>query len=162
VRVGVDGLDDPGVVDALQGDGGDAEVAFAELALDDDQRHAFARPFDGVGVPKLVWREAPAHAGFDGLAAEFRTRGGAYPMSAAAGAVDNAEQRPNVGTGHARTLQPAARPDKGVRSSTAPRGCRGAQPGRPMVNAIDGPPPGPGGFRFCVLEAEVLPRVRLR
>src|SRR5215218_11341818 len=39
---GVDGVDDLGVVDALEVDRGDAEVGVAELALDDDQRHALA------------------------------------------------------------------------------------------------------------------------
>jgi hypothetical protein len=33
----VDGFDDLGVVDALEVDGGDAEVAVAKLALDDYQ-----------------------------------------------------------------------------------------------------------------------------
>jgi hypothetical protein len=70
----VDGLDDLGVVDSLQVDGGDAEVAVAELALDDDERYVFACHFDGVGVPELVGREAPAHPCFDGLAAEFCAR----------------------------------------------------------------------------------------
>jgi hypothetical protein len=37
---GVDGLDDLGVVDALEVDRGDPEVAVAELALDDGQRDA--------------------------------------------------------------------------------------------------------------------------
>jgi len=37
------------------------EVALAELALDDDQGHALARHFDGVGMAELVRREAPAH-----------------------------------------------------------------------------------------------------
>jgi hypothetical protein len=50
----VHGLDDLAAVDALQLDGGDTEVAVPELALDDDQRHAFASHLDGVGVPKLV------------------------------------------------------------------------------------------------------------
>jgi hypothetical protein len=36
----MDGVDDLGVVDALQVDRRDAEVGVAELALDDDQRHA--------------------------------------------------------------------------------------------------------------------------
>ena len=48
---GVDGVDDLGVVDALEIDRGDAEVGVAELALDDDQRHALAGHLDGVGVP---------------------------------------------------------------------------------------------------------------
>src|SRR5919198_4366228 len=39
---GVHGLDDLAAVDALQIHGSDAEVAVAELALDDDQRDAFA------------------------------------------------------------------------------------------------------------------------
>jgi hypothetical protein len=47
---GVDRFDDLGVVDALQIDRGDAEVAVPELALDDDQRHAFAGHLDRVGI----------------------------------------------------------------------------------------------------------------
>jgi hypothetical protein len=38
----VNGLDGLAVVDALQVDGGDAEVGVAELALDDVERDAFA------------------------------------------------------------------------------------------------------------------------
>src|SRR5215212_8730553 len=60
---GVDGVDDLGVVDALQIDRGDAEVGVAELALDDDQRHALAGHLDGVRVAQLVRREAPPHPG---------------------------------------------------------------------------------------------------
>src|SRR5215217_9435650 len=56
---GVDGVDDLGVVDALEVDRGDAEVGVAELALDDGQWHAFAGHFDGVRVAELVRREAP-------------------------------------------------------------------------------------------------------
>src|SRR5215216_6680995 len=47
---GVDGVDDLGVVNALEVDRGDAEVGVAELAFDDDQRHALAGHLDGVGV----------------------------------------------------------------------------------------------------------------
>jgi hypothetical protein len=50
----VNGFDDLGVVDALEIDGSDAEVAVAELALDDHQRDSFVREFDGVRVPQLV------------------------------------------------------------------------------------------------------------
>ena len=46
----VDGFDDLGVVDALEVDGGDAEVAVAELALDDDQRDAFAGDLDACSI----------------------------------------------------------------------------------------------------------------
>ena len=52
----MDGFDDLGVVDALEVDGGDAEVAVAELALDDDQRHTFASHLAGVRVAELVRR----------------------------------------------------------------------------------------------------------
>ena len=52
----MEGFDDLAVVDALQVDRSDAEVAVAELALDDDQRHAFAGELDGVRVPELVRR----------------------------------------------------------------------------------------------------------
>ena len=62
----MDGVDDLGVVDALEVDRGDAEIAMSELALDDDQRDAFAGHFDGVGVLELVWREASTDAGSGG------------------------------------------------------------------------------------------------
>jgi hypothetical protein len=47
----VNSFDDLAVVDALQVDRSDAGVAVAELALDDDQRHAFASELDGIRVP---------------------------------------------------------------------------------------------------------------
>jgi hypothetical protein len=50
----VDGFDDPGVVGALQVDSGDAETGVAELALDHDQRFAFASQLDGVCVLELA------------------------------------------------------------------------------------------------------------
>jgi hypothetical protein len=49
----------------------------AELALDGDQRHAFANRLDGVSVPELVRREASAHASRDGGPAHVRSGGGA-------------------------------------------------------------------------------------
>lgn len=57
--------------------------------------NAAVSDFNGVGMPELVRREAPAHAGFDRLAAELRARGGACPVSATAGTVDDAKQRPD-------------------------------------------------------------------
>jgi hypothetical protein len=71
----VDSVDDLGVVDALEIDAGDAEVAVAELALDHDQRHALASELDGVRVPRLVRRDAPP--------------------AAACGAAEDAEERPH-------------------------------------------------------------------
>jgi hypothetical protein len=47
----------------------------AELALDDDQRHALAGHLDGVGVAELVRREASPHAGLAGDASQLRARG---------------------------------------------------------------------------------------
>ncbi len=58
----MDRVDDLGVVDALEVDRGDAEVAVAELTLDNDQRDAFASHLDGVGVSELVRGEASPHA----------------------------------------------------------------------------------------------------
>src|SRR3990170_1404456 len=70
---GVDGVDDLGVVDALQIDRGDAEVGVAELALDDDQRHALAGHLDGVRVAQLVRRKAPPYAGLARDASQLGT-----------------------------------------------------------------------------------------
>jgi hypothetical protein len=53
-RPGVHCRDDLGVVDPLQVHGRDPEVAVAELALDDDERHAFAGQLDSVRVAKFV------------------------------------------------------------------------------------------------------------
>jgi hypothetical protein len=72
----MDGLDDLGVVDALEIDRGDAEVAVAELALNDDERHSLVRHLDGVAVAELVGREAPANARGRGCAAHLSTCGG--------------------------------------------------------------------------------------
>jgi hypothetical protein len=85
------GLDDLGVVDALQVNGGDTELAVAELALDDDQRDAFAGELDGVGMPELVGREAPPDPRVDGGPAQVRSCGGARPVPTARRTVDDAE-----------------------------------------------------------------------
>jgi hypothetical protein len=61
----MDGVDDRGVVDARQEDRRDAEVAMAQLALDDNQGHALAREPNGMGVPELVRREAPPDSRLD-------------------------------------------------------------------------------------------------
>jgi hypothetical protein len=44
----------------------------AELALDHDQRHAFACHLYGMGVAELVWREAAPHSGRGGCAPQLR------------------------------------------------------------------------------------------
>src|SRR5215207_462562 len=100
----MDGFDDLFVVDALQVDRRDAEVAVAELALDDDQRHAFASQLDGVRVPELVRREASADASLDGGPAHIRSGGGAGPVPTTRRTVDHAEQRTD------RKLHPQLKP----------------------------------------------------
>jgi hypothetical protein len=61
----------------------------AELALDDDQRHAFARELDGVDVPELMRREAPADASLDRGPPHIRS-GGAGPVATTRRIVDHA------------------------------------------------------------------------
>jgi hypothetical protein len=57
----MDGIDDLGVVDALEVYGRDTQVSVSELALDDDERDAFAGHLNRVGVSELVGREATPH-----------------------------------------------------------------------------------------------------
>jgi hypothetical protein len=90
---GVDGADDLGVVDPLEIDARDAEMAVAELALNDDQRYAFARQFDGVRLAELVRRKAPANAGCDRGVAQVGPAGGVGPVAPARRPVEDAEQR---------------------------------------------------------------------
>ena len=89
----VHGLDDLGVVDALEVDRGDAEVAVAELALDDDQWYAFVRLLDCVRVAQLMSRETSARAGDRRRPAQLGARGGRRPPAPARWAGDDAEQR---------------------------------------------------------------------
>jgi hypothetical protein len=89
----VDRFDDFGVVDALQIDRGDAEVAVSELALDDDQRHAFAGHLDRVCVAQLVRSEASANAGSRRGASELSACSTGRPRASAGASVDDAEQR---------------------------------------------------------------------
>jgi hypothetical protein len=72
----VDGVDDLGVVDALEIDRRDAEAGMAELALDDDQRNALAGHLDGVRVTELVRGKSPAYARLCSDASQLRAHGG--------------------------------------------------------------------------------------
>jgi hypothetical protein len=81
LAAGVDGVDDLGVVDALEVDRGDPEVGVPELALDDDQRHALAGHLDGVRVADLVRREAAPHGGVAGDASQLGAGRGGRPSS---------------------------------------------------------------------------------
>jgi hypothetical protein len=89
----VDGVDDLGAVDPLEVDRGDAEVAVAELALVDHERHTFASHFDGVGVSQLMWGEPSADTCCDGRAAQLGSSGGSRPLATTRPAVDDTEQR---------------------------------------------------------------------
>jgi len=66
-----------------------------ELALDDDERHAFARHLDRVRVAKLVRREPPTNPGVGRDPRELRTHSGRRQMTAARRAIDHAQQRPH-------------------------------------------------------------------
>src|SRR5918992_6194688 len=65
------------------------------LALDDDQRNAFAGHLDRVRVPELVRREAPADAGQRRGASELGAGRGGRPRTSERRAADDAEQRPD-------------------------------------------------------------------
>ena len=51
-------------------------ISVAELALNDDERHAFSSHLDGMGVAQLVRREAPTEPGSFGDAAKLGADGG--------------------------------------------------------------------------------------
>jgi hypothetical protein len=67
----------------------------AELALDDDQRHALAGHLDGVGVAELVGREASTHSCRGGDTPQLGACRGGRPVAPARRAIDDAEQRPD-------------------------------------------------------------------
>jgi len=89
----VDGADDLAAVDALQVDARDAEVRVSELPLDHDQRDTFVRHLDGMGVPQLVGRKPPSHAGGQGRVMQLFACGRRFPMSSGGRSVDYAQQR---------------------------------------------------------------------
>ena len=63
-----------------------------QLALNHDQRHAFAGELHGVGVPQLVRREASPDTGRDGRPARLGSRGGIGPRAPACRAGEDAEE----------------------------------------------------------------------
>jgi hypothetical protein len=145
---GVHRLDDLAAVDALQVDGRDTEVAVSQLALEDDQRHAFAGHLDGVGVAELVWREAAPHAGRGGRAPTLGACRSGGPVAPARRAVDDAEQRTDgqlrtVGGARAEVVPSPRRPSRphgGARSCRAGPGViRGVRRGlRRRARALPG------------------------
>ena len=76
----------------------------SELALDHDQRDAFAGHLDGVSVTKLVSREAAPHSGRGGGAPQLGACRRGRPVATAGRAVDDAQQRTD------RELAPDVKP----------------------------------------------------
>ncbi len=91
----VDGLDDFGVVDSLEIDRRDAEVAVAELPLNDHERHALESHFDGMRVSQLVRGEPSADTCCNGGAPQLSSSGGGRPLTTTRSAVEDTEQRAN-------------------------------------------------------------------
>jgi hypothetical protein len=63
------------------------------VALDDDQRHAFAGHLDRVCVAQLMGSEASANAGAHGGASQLGACATGGPRATAGASVDDAEQR---------------------------------------------------------------------
>ena len=72
----MDGVDDLGVVDALEIDRCDAKAGMAELPLDDDQRNALAGHLDGVRVTELVRGKSSAYTRLCSDASQLRAHRG--------------------------------------------------------------------------------------
>jgi hypothetical protein len=87
----VDGGDDLLGIDALQVDGGGAEVGVAELALDDVQGDAFVGELEGVGVAQLLRGKSPPHPGLGREAVQLGSHTRTGPAAAAGGAFEDAE-----------------------------------------------------------------------
>jgi hypothetical protein len=91
----MDRVDDLGVVNPLEVDAGDPQIAMAELSLDGHQWHALVRELDSVRMPQLMRREPPADARPFRCATQlFASRGG-LPAPPGGWPVDYAEQRPD-------------------------------------------------------------------
>jgi hypothetical protein len=92
----------------------------AELALDHDQRHAFARHLDGVGVAQLVRREAAPNPGRGGRAPQLRACRSGRPVAAARRAVDDAQQGTDRKLGPQLEPGPEFFPSPRVQADLAP------------------------------------------
>src|SRR5450755_1774858 len=87
----MDGVDDLGVVNPLEVDVGDPQIAMA----DSHQRHALVRELDSVRMPQLMRREPPADARRFRCATQLLASRGGLPAPPGGWAVDYAEQRPD-------------------------------------------------------------------
>ena len=66
-----------------------------ELALDDEQRHALARHFDGVSVAELMGRKSTSHPAPSGRVMQLGADAGGRPLATGGRASKDAEQRPD-------------------------------------------------------------------
>ena len=97
-----------------------------QLALNHDQRHAFAGELHGVGVAQLVWRKSAAGHRPRRPSCAARSGGGVGPLSPARRTGENAEQRsdgkPDAHLEPGPELGPS--PGRPCRSRAAVRPCR--------------------------------------
>jgi hypothetical protein len=89
----MDGADDLAAVDALQVDAGDPEVGVPKLTLDHDERSAFVRHLDRMGVAQLVWREPPSHTRRAGSMVQLLARRRRLPPATSRRSVDHTQHR---------------------------------------------------------------------
>jgi hypothetical protein len=68
-------------------------VGVTELALDDEERHAFVSHLNGMGMTELVRRETPAHTGRRRDTSKLPTRRGGLPSATRRRTMDDAQQR---------------------------------------------------------------------
>ncbi len=72
-----------------------AQLALAQLALDDNERYAFVSHLDSVGVLELVGRETTPHACRGGRVMWLLARGGGFPAATRGRSMQHAEHRPD-------------------------------------------------------------------
>jgi hypothetical protein len=110
----VDGVDDLGVIDPTQIDRRDREVSVPELALNDEQRHAFARHLHRVGVSELMRREPASHTRPGGSVVQLRSDTRRCPRATGSRTAQHTEQSADRQRG--AQLQPWAQLLPGPRS----------------------------------------------
>jgi len=71
----------------------------SQLALDDNQRNSLTSHLDGMGMSKLVWREAAAHTRAGGDPPQLCANSSRRPPAPAGRSVDDGEQRADARLG---------------------------------------------------------------
>ena len=129
-----------------------------ELALDDDQRHAFTGQLDRVGVPQLMRSEAPANAGSSCDPSKLGSRPAGGPRASTRASVNDAEQRTDRERDAAQraTAQAPATPSRPSRPRDVALPCRD---GRAANRGDDrGPPRAARALRRCAGQRATTPR----